>query len=193
MADEAEQILDWSVVRVSHSPHMLFTYDTLISVFQSSNERYQNQLVAKIGCIHQTKELHSQLRKAKDRSVVVMQDRFDINAIEKEIESKAAFGKTIDKDVIVKILRAVEQIHSKAIEDFDTFFITYSSIPVFVFVNSSKLDFDATAAEMETVIEKLQKDSELPPQIKEHILDKIDKRQKDQKTRRQTSLGCETT
>lgn len=84
-----------------------------------------------------------------------------------------AFNRVINKDTIITVLSAIVENNKLAVDDFDSILLSYSNIPVILIVNENKIDRQNIDTVLERSYEVIDKDSEIPKELKEILIRKI--------------------
>lgn len=121
-------------------PSLFFSYGALISGFHSSSDSFQDT-VAKAGRIVRSACLKEQIHLAHKGYVLILNERFQLDDFKELFANKVGHCGSLSQGMLFKTLQAIQAIYPRAIDDFDSILITHNGVPVFVYINSSKLDF----------------------------------------------------
>ena len=111
-----------------------------LAIFQNSNEKNKNSLIDKVGKIDRSSSLVDEMELAEERQVLLTCDHFNLDFFKDQIQKKVSFNKIIQNEVILQILESIRSNNIFIIDEFDSVLVTYSNIPIFMHVNSSKID-----------------------------------------------------
>jgi hypothetical protein len=155
---------------------------SVLSAFESTPKQFRGEIIQHAGRIRDTQSITTPLQIAFKKKVVQSLDTFDLEAIKGHLAKKACFAKTLSHVLLGEILETIRDQHLGSINDFDVVLITSNSIPVFCFMNSSKLKVDFNRRKISQDKERLLKLKEEAivsehkglPVLVDDILEKMD-------------------
>ena len=133
----------------------------VLSAFETSKDWIRGDIVRHAGRIRETQTLKKPVQLAFEKKVVQALESFDVEAITPHWGAKAGFDKTISHVLLGEILATVRAQHMGSINDFDCVMILYDNLPVYCFLNTSKLKMDSARKKLALQRERLAKDVEV--------------------------------
>lgn len=112
------------------------------------------------------------------KKVIILGESFSMNIIEEELDRNIIFDKTLNKDTIKTVFKLIHEHYGKAIKSLDTIIITFDSLPIACFVDSSKIPIESTLEEIKNKVEQQKKINEIfknnnNPQLNDLIQEEV--------------------
>jgi 5'(3')-deoxyribonucleotidase len=130
---------------------------SVLGAFESTKKQFRGEIVRNSGRIRETQTLKKPLRIAFERKVVQLLETFDLEVVKSCLKSKAGYDKTLSHVLLGEMLEIIRDQHLASINDFDSVMILFDNMPVYCFLNSSKLKTEQMKKKLSLTSERFAK------------------------------------